>query len=219
MTTTWQPPKPERATIPGPVGPLEAVIETPADADGRRHAVVCHPHPLFGGTMTNKVVHTASRALNELGIPTIRFNFRGVGTSPGSYDNGVGETDDALAVADFAAARWPGSELWAVGFSFGSYVALQLALRRDAARLVTIAPPVQRFDFAKLAVPRCPWLVVQGTADDLVNHEAVQQWTGQLVPPPQVVLLDGVEHFFHGRLTDLKAAIQAFARAGAQGSR
>ena len=207
---SFHPPRVERVTIPGPIGPLEALLEMPADADFSRYAVICHPHPLFGGTMDNKVVHALARAMQELGLVTLRFNFRGVGQSAGAYDNAVGETDDALAVADWAAARYPDAELWSAGFSFGSFVAYCLALQRSATRLVTVAPPVQRFDFERLSVPTCPWLVVQGDQDELVNHEHVLEWTRRLVPPPQVAILAGAEHFFHGRLADLKAAVQAF---------
>lgn len=207
---SFRPPRVERVTIPGPIGPLEALLEVPADADFSRYAVICHPHPLFGGTMDNKVVHALARAMQELGLVTLRFNFRGVGQSAGAYDNAVGETDDALAVADWAAARYPDAELWSAGFSFGSFVAYCLALQRSATRLVTVAPPVQRFDFERLSVPTCPWLVVQGDHDELVNHEHVLEWTRRLVPPPQVAILAGAEHFFHGRLVDLKATVQAF---------
>lgn len=209
---SFRPPRAERVTIPGPAGPLEALLEAPEGEAVAHHAVVCHPHPLFGGTLDNKVVHTLARAMQERGVPTVRFNFRGVGRSAGVYDNGVGETDDALAVADWAAVRYPGSGLWSAGFSFGSFVACRLALERAATCLVTVAPPVQRFDFEHLPVPTCPWLVVQGDNDELVNHEYVLQWARQLVPPPRVALLAGADHFFHGRLADLRARVLEFLR-------
>ena len=112
-------PTTERATIAGPVGSLEALLEIPAGADGSRVAVICHPHPVHGGTMTNKVVHMLAKACNERGVPALRFNFRGVGASAGRYDEGEGETQDALAAIDWALQRWPGAALWAAGFSFG----------------------------------------------------------------------------------------------------
>jgi len=197
----------KKLVIAGPAGPIEALVERPPGALAATVAVCCHPHPLYGGTMQNKVVHTLSRAAQDLGVTSIRFNFRGVGGSGGAHDNGVGESDDAAAVADWSRRELGAERLWALGFSFGSYVALRLAAIRAARLLVTIAPPVQRFDFARLEVPRCPWLVVQGDADELVNHEAVLGWTQVLDPAPEVRILPGAEHFFHGRLTVLRALL------------
>ena len=206
----FRPPPAQKLTLTGPSGSLEAILEEPAGADGQRFAVVCHPHPQFGGTMDNKVVHTLARTLQELGLCTLRFNFRGVGASEGDYAEGVGETDDALAVVDFGLARWPGARPWLAGFSFGSFVALKAAnARPQCEQLITVAPAVQRFDFTSLAVPRCPWLVVQGDADELVDHRAVLEWTRTLQPPPRVRVLQGVDHFFHGRLHELKDVLRA----------
>ena len=205
----FRPPVPEHAAIAGPQGPLEAIIETPAGYTGADCAVVCHPHPLYGGTLSNKVVHTTARALQEKGHATVRFNFRGVGTSAGRFDDGRGEADDALAVVDWASARWPGAALTLAGFSFGAWVAFRVAALRPARRLITIAPPVRRFDFATLPVPATPWIVIQGDRDELVDYREVLAWTASVKPPPTVVLLAGAEHFFHGRLNDLRAAVQA----------
>lgn len=206
--STFRPPPPERLLLAGPAGTLEAAYEVPAGFDGQHVAVVCHPHPLFGGTMDNKVVVIAARALQERGYATLRFNFRGVGQSAGSWDLGRGEAADAMAAAAALQARWPAAQLLIAGFSFGAYVATQLATQLPVRQLITIAPPVQRFDFSTLAVPQCPWLVVQGDQDELVDHEAVQAWTRTLQPAPEVVILPGAEHFFHGRLNDLRDAIQ-----------
>lgn len=206
--STFRPPAPERLLLPGPAGALEAVFEVPAGFTGQRIALVCHPHPLFGGTMENKVVVICARALQEQGYATLRFNFRGVGQSAGSWDLGKGEAEDAVAAAAALQARWPDAELLVAGFSFGAYVATQLATRLPVRQVITIAPPVQRFDFSTLAVPQCPWLVVQGDQDELVDHEAVLAWTRSLQPAPEVVILPGAEHFFHGRLNDLRAALQ-----------
>jgi alpha/beta superfamily hydrolase len=206
--STFRPPVPERLLLAGTAGELEAVFEVPAEFAGDRVALVCHPHPLFGGTMDNKVVVIAARALQEKGYATLRFNFRGVGQSAGSWDLGRGEAEDALAAARALQERWPAAELLVAGFSFGAYVATQLATRLPVRQLITIAPPVQRFDFSKLAVPQCPWLVIQGDRDELVDHEAVLAWTKALEPAPLVVVLPGAEHFFHGRLNDLRAAVQ-----------
>ena len=206
--STFRPPAPERLLLEGPAGALEAAYEVPEGFTGERVALVCHPHPLFGGTMDNKVVVISARALQERGYATLRFNFRGVGRSAGSWDLGRGEADDAMAAAQALQARWPAAELVIAGFSFGAYVATQLATRLPVRQLITIAPPVQRFDFSTLAVPQCPWLVVQGDQDELVDHEAVLAWTRTLQPAPTVAMLPGAEHFFHGRLNDLRTAIQ-----------
>jgi len=214
MTTpSFRPPPLQRLTIPGPTGSLEALLEEPDGRPVERFGVVCHPHPQFGGTMENKVVHTLARSLQELGAPTVRFNFRGVGASAGAFDHGDGETQDALAVVDWCQARWPGAQLWLAGFSFGSFVAARASTQRATSRLITIAPPVQRFDFSVFPAPQCPWLVVQGDADELVDHHAVMAWTQQLQPAPTVRVLPGVDHFFHGRLHELKEVLRAWLTA------
>jgi uncharacterized protein len=204
-----RPPRPEALEIPGPVGPLEALFEDPG-GEPPAIAVVCHPHPLYQGTMRNKVVHTVARAANRLGAPALRFNFRGVGASGGAWDEGEGETEDALAVIEWVRARWPRRPLWLAGFSFGAYVALQAARKVRPAALVTVAPPVQRFPLGAAADPGCPWLVVQGEADELVDYAAVVAWVAARPVPPQLVLLPGTSHFFHGRLAELQEAVQGF---------
>src|SRR5271170_5549410 len=180
----------ERLSLRGPAGALETIVEDTGIA-ASSYAVVCHPHPLFGGTMDNKVVTTVARALHELGFPTIRFNFRGVGASDGEFDQGVGETVDADTVASWGAARWPGRTLVIAGFSFGGYIALRLAQQRQAQHLITIAPAVERLG-STTVVPRCPWLVVQGDADDVVNPASVIDWVNGLDPRPRLVVLPGV---------------------------
>ena len=121
---------------------------------------------------------------------------------------------DADAVASYGAARWPGRRLVLAGFSFGGYVALRLALKRAPARLITIAPAIQRFDVAAAGVPDYPWLVVQGDADDVVDPQAVISWARNLVPPPRVAVLEGVGHFFHGHLHELREAVIESIRSG-----
>jgi alpha/beta superfamily hydrolase len=209
----------ERVSIPGPAGNLEVLIEEAGAAQmgaaaRQNYAVVCHPHPLYGGTMDNKVVTTLARALHDVGIPSLRFNFRGVGASAGAFDQGNGETADANAIADYGAARWPDKSLVLAGFSFGGYVALRLALTRSTARLITVAPAIQRFDVTQNGVPDCPWLVVQGDADDVVDPQAVIGWAQGLVPPPRLVVLPGVGHFFHGHLHELRDAVIDSIRSG-----
>lgn len=213
-TRSFVPPAPQAVLIDGPAGPLEARVEDPQG--GRRApqavAVVCHPHPLHGGTLQNKVVHTVARAMQEAGAATVRFNFRGVGASGGTHDAGAGEVDDAIAVARWAQARWSSPVLWLGGFSFGAAIALQAAPALQARRLVTVAPPVGRLITPPTARPPCPWLIVQGDADDLVDCVEVQRWAGEFSPQPELLLLEGAEHFFHGRLVELRSGVLEFLR-------
>ena len=186
------------------------MLEWPAQGAARALGVVCHPHPLFGGTLTNKVVHTLARAFVAQGAATLRFNFRGVGASAGRHDEGRGETDDLLAVVSAGRERVPGLPLWLGGFSFGSFVALRGQRDAGAVRLVTVAPPVGRWDFSAIEAPRCPWLVIQGDQDELVDHREVSAWMAALAPQARCVMLAGAEHFFHGRLHEIKDAVSAF---------
>jgi alpha/beta superfamily hydrolase len=202
----------EKLLLAGPAGSLEGMLETPQDADASRIAVVCHPHPVYGGTMTNKVVHMLAKAFNELGVATIRFNDRGVGASVGAYDDGRGETLDTLAVIRWAQERAPQAKLWLAGFSFGGAIALKAAAQVRPERIVTVAPAIQRVDVSRVPSPSCPWLLVQGDQDELVNAQEVQAWAEALEPPPEIVLLPGVDHFFHGRLNELRDAVVRWAQ-------
>ncbi|MFQ5635165.1 MAG: alpha/beta hydrolase [Gammaproteobacteria bacterium] len=203
----------EALTIPGPAGQLEALLEVPRGELRPFTAVVCHPHPQFQGTMLNKVVHTLSRAMNELGVPVVRFNFRGAGASEGGYGEGVGETEDALAVVDWMRTRYAGADLCLLGFSFGGMVAARAALTAETAYLVTVAPAVSRLaGILNGRQPECPWLVVQGDADEVVSCDAVIEWFNTLSPGPELTVLPDVGHFFHGRLTLLRQTIGAYFR-------
>ena len=211
MHQQFRPPVPQPATIVGAAGILEARVEDPVPgASPAAVGVVCHPHPLHGGTMQNKVVHTLARAMQELGAPTVRFNFRGVGRSEGSYDGGVGELEDALAACAWARSRWNCANLWLAGFSFGSAVALQSVEAVKPQKLVTVAPPVGRLIVTPVARPPCPWLVVQGDRDELVSFDDVQAWVSGYADPPQLLVLRDAEHFFHGRLVELRAGVKRF---------
>lgn len=202
--------------VVGAAGAIEVVVDLPAAAP-RAVALCCHPHPLYGGTLTNKVIHTVARGFVAQGAAAVRFNFRGVGASQGVHDGGRGETDDLVTVAAWARARWPGLPLWLGGFSFGSYVALNGTPRLAPALLATVAPPVGRWDFSHIAAPACPWLVVQGSADELVDAAEVARWAGALQPAVRIALMDGASHFFHGRLRELQDAVERFV-AGAAGA-
>ncbi len=196
--------------IDGPAGVLECLLLEPGDGKASAVAVVCHPHPLHEGTMNNKVVHTLAKTFAARGMAVLRFNFRGVGDSEGTYDEGRGETEDAQTALDWMMARHPGAAAWMAGFSFGSYVALQVAQDRDLAGLVMVAPPVKRFEFANFQHPHCPWLVVQGDADDVVAVDDVLAWIDGLYPGPTLTVMKGVGHFFHGHLTALRETVEEF---------
>ena len=193
-------PRTRRESIGGPAGAIECAIDEPADAP-RGVAVVCHPHPQYGGTLDNKVAQTLARAFVQLGLRSVRFNFRGVGASAGSWDEGRGEVDDALAVV--AAWRLAGLPLVLAGFSFGGYVAAEAAQRlagdAGAQRLVLVAPSTE-----KHRLPRVPpdTVVVHGDADDVVPLAATLAWARPQSLP--VTVVPGGGHFFHGQLTLLK---------------
>jgi len=202
--------------VPGPAGPLVTAIEDPPAPAGQARAarglaLLCHPHPLHGGTLDNKVVQTLARALLALGWRCVRFNFRGAGGSQGQWDEGHGEIDDALAV--LSAARRPGEPLLLGGFSFGAYVASQVARRlaqdpsRAAQRLVLVGTAASRFEVAPVPADT---LVVHGELDDVVPLSAVLDWARPQALPITVVL--GAGHFFHGQLPLLKnIVLQALA--------
>ncbi|MEJ2347541.1 MAG: alpha/beta fold hydrolase [Gammaproteobacteria bacterium] len=194
----------ESVTIDGPSGELESLTLCPSDGP-RSDAigVICHPHPLYGGTMHNKVVHYIAKTLNELGLRTVRFNFRGVGASEGTYGDGDGEVQDLQAVLDWVRQRHAGAEIWLAGFSFGAYVALREGCAEGVTRLITVAPPVNLFDFEAFEAPSCPWLLLQGEGDEVVPYRDVRRWVGRLNRPPEFVPLPGVDHFFHGKLNVL----------------
>jgi uncharacterized protein len=209
------PPRPEAVTIDGPAGALQLVVEDPGIADPPALMVVCHPHPLHGGTLDNKVVTTLARCANELGVPGIRFNYRGVGESAGSFDEGRGETLDALAVIEYGKRRWPKASLWLGGFSFGGRVALRASIATNvgpAGRLVTVAPAFTGYYASpgEVQAPGCPWLVVQGDADEVISAAEVIDWAGRIKPSPTLVVLPGVGHYFHGNLGALRAAVVPF---------
>ncbi len=198
-------------TLAGPAGPLDVAVDLP-DADIVRQpviAVICHPLSTEGGSMHNKVVTMAGRALRELGITVVRFNFRSVGGSAGSFDNGEGEQADLAAVAGWVRAQCPDDALWLAGFSFGAYVSLRASEALQPAALISIAPPAGRrpWDFSSLQPP-ARWLVVQGDADEIVDPQAVYAWLEALEQQPQLVRMPDTSHFFHRKLIDLRGAIQ-----------
>lgn len=198
--------------LAGPGGKLEC--EAKAATEGRRHAiaVICHPLSTDGGSMHNKVVTMVERALRESGVDTVIFNFRSVGRSEGEFDHGHGESDDLAAVAAWARKVRPGAKLWLAGFSFGSYVTLRNAVALKADALISIAPPAagRGWDFGPIELPGCPWLVVMGGADEIVEPQAVYDWVESLPEGkrPKLVKMEETSHFFHRRLMDLRGVIR-----------
>jgi uncharacterized protein len=202
--------------IPGPAGLLELAISAPHNQSPtnspRALALICHPHPLHGGTMHNKVVTTLERSFRELDCLCVRFNFRGVGQSGGVYANGIGESEDLAAVLAFVQAELgedsQGLPLWLAGFSFGSFVSARMANALRAQRLLSIAPPVQSWDFMAIDPPTMAWTIIQGDADEVVEAQAVYDFAKQFQPPPQLIKMSAT-HFFHGVLTELRAHVNA----------
>lgn len=200
--------------LPGPAGAIEAATTLPELQDARMGTVIiCHPHPQHGGSMRNKVVTMIERSLRELGLATVRFNFRGVGASAGGFDDGIGETDDLLSVATWVQRVRPQDALWLAGFSFGSYVAARAAPQLPVRQMISVAPPVSRWDFAGLASPLCPWLIIQGEEDEIVDPEAVYAFVAAQPEPPTLLRMPQTSHFFHRRLMDLRGAIKNGIRA------
>jgi uncharacterized protein len=195
--------------LPGPAGAIELACGVPAPADARNGvAILCHPNPQQGGTMFNKVVTTLDRAIGELGLSTVRFNFRGVGASEGTHDDGRGESDDVAFIAEWVRRQRPTATLWLGGFSFGSYVSLRAAPRVKPAQMMLVAPPVGRWDFSDVEWPKCPVLIVQGDDDDVVDAQAVYAWAAMQSPSPTLVRMAETGHFFHRRLLDLRGAVR-----------
>ena len=207
-----RPPRSQKLSITGPAGSLEAMLESPGDTESLGAVVVCHPHPQYGGTMHNKVAHTLARSFVRLGYSALRFNFRGTEASEGDYDDGVGEVDDALAALGWMRAEYPDEPIWLAGFSFGAAIALRAAVTEPVDGLITVAPAVSRFASGLDAQPECPWLVVQGDQDELVDIEETIDWFNGLEPGPEIAVLAGAEHFFHGRLVDLREIVTAFVQ-------
>lgn len=191
--------------INGPAGNLELLVEEPENntADSPI-AIICHPHPLYGGTLQNKVVHTLAKSCLELGMPAIRFNFRGVGKSEGHFEHGLGEQQDCIAVATWARQQYPNRPVWLAGFSFGSFVAYQVFEEIKAERLLLVAPAVGLFQFRQMDNINIPWCVIQGKEDEITPPDSVEAWVKSQAVPPKFFYLDDVSHFFHGKLNVLR---------------
>jgi len=205
-----KPPNSEKLYLDGPAGRLEAVLESPGDMRASGAAVVLHPHPQHGGTMHNKVAHTLGRTFVRMGFAALRFNFRGTEGSDGEYDDGNGEQQDALAAIAWMRTKYPGLPFWLAGFSFGAAVAIRATTETSVDGLISVAPAVYRFADGLVGQPEGPWLIVQGDEDELVDVDETIEWVNGLEPGPELVVMLGAEHFFHGRLTDLRDVVSEF---------
>jgi alpha/beta superfamily hydrolase len=191
----------------GAVGQIEALVSIPDEQIQRRAIVViCHPHPLHGGTMHNKVVTMLDRSMVEMGISTLRFNFRGVGASSGSHDDGKGELQDLLDIAQWVKKVCPDDDLWFAGFSFGAFVSVQAASHLSLSQLISIAPPMGRYVFDEHV--HCPWLIIQGEEDDVISPQAVYDYVARSKQPPTLIRMSDAGHFFHRKLLDLRGALK-----------
>ncbi|HZS45082.1 MAG TPA: alpha/beta fold hydrolase [Blastocatellia bacterium] len=196
--------------IPGPAGRLEAIFKS-VDENDSRVAIVAHPHPVYGGTMHNKVVYRTAQALNQCGISTYRFNFRGVGLSDGSYDEGKGERDDLRAVIDYVIDKFPDRELIIGGFSFGAWVGLDVGCHdKRVSTLLGIGTPVRILEINDLSKCDKPKLFVQGTLDEYGPLSDIEQWYQGLSEPKQLVRIKDADHFFDGHLEELMTAIRDY---------
>ena len=190
------------------MGPLEATIDLPAAAP-RAAVVFAHPLPIQGGTMHTKVVFQGAKALTRIGCAVLRFNFRGVGRSAGAWDEGRGEKDDFRAASDFMAARYPDLEMWAAGFSFGSYVAMTCGADDDRfCTLIGVAPPVDRYEYASVTRSTKAKFIIHGERDEIISLKAVREFYARLQEPKELVEIDRATHLFDGQATEVGDALE-----------
>jgi alpha/beta superfamily hydrolase len=210
--------------IPGPAGRLECLLDEPpagrtvgddglvseGHTRGLRAAVVfAHPHTEYGGTMHTKVVYQAAKALNRIGCAVLRFNFRGAGASAGSFTNGVGEMDDFRAALGDMRDRYPAAPLWAAGMSFGSWVSMTVGAEDPrVSTLIGIAPPVSRYDFSQVERSTTPKFFIQGEFDEICPLKEVRAFYARAAEPKELVVIDGADHLFDGKVTEVAHAIE-----------
>jgi len=194
--------------LQGPAGDIETLITRPETiTESTPIVVISHPHPLYGGSMTNKVVHILAKSFTEMNAITLRFNFRGVGKSQGKYDQGIGEAEDLQYLAEQLKQWRPLAPIWLAGFSFGAYVTTRAQAVIHAERLVLVAPPVSMYPFSELKEIDVPWVLIQGGEDEVIDAGAVKDWAATRACPPKLIWMDDVGHFFHGKLNELKSLL------------
>jgi alpha/beta superfamily hydrolase len=194
-------------TLPGPAGTLEALLDDAPQP--RAAAIFAHPLPTHGGTMHTKVVFQGAKGLSRIGCAVLRFNFRGVGKSTGTFDEGQGEMEDYRAALDFMAVRYPGVPLWAAGFSFGSWIALETgAADPRVLLLIAVAPPVGRYNFAATRETTKPKFFIQGNLDELCPIKDLWAFYGTLKEPKEIAVIDGANHLFEGKAPEVGEALE-----------
>lgn len=210
--------------IPGPAGRLEASLQEPpsargvnaeglverGQADGLHAAVViAHPDPQHGGTMHTKAVYQAAKAFVRIGCAVLRFNFRGVGASAGTFANGVGEMDDYRSALDFMQQQYPGASLWAAGMSFGSWIAMTVgAADARVSTLLGICPPLPRYDFEAVRTSSKPKFFIQGERDEITPLKEMQAFYARATDPKELVVIDAADHLFDGRVGEVGETIE-----------
>jgi uncharacterized protein len=194
--------------IAGPAGPLEALLDEPAAAP-RAVAVFGHPHPLHGGTMHTTALYQAAKAMPRIGVAALRFNFRGVGRSAGTFDAGPGEQEDFKAAITFVSERFPDLPIWAAGMSFGSWIAMTTGAQ-DArvSLLLGIAPPVDRYDFDALRTCNLPKFIIHGEADELISIREIRKFYAQIPEPKELVTIEDANHLFEGKTSMVGEAVE-----------
>jgi alpha/beta superfamily hydrolase len=210
--------------IPGPAGSLEAILDEPPTNGGvtdeglvargqsaglRAAVVLAHPHPQYGGTMHTKVVFQAAKALARIGCVVLRFNFRGVGTSEGVWDEGRGEMDDFRAGVSFMRDRYAGVPMWTAGMSFGAWVSLSVGAEdASVSTLIGIAPPLSQYDFEPVRTSEKPKFFIQGERDELCPLKEMQAFYARSSDPKELVVIDAADHLFDGKVLEVGDAIE-----------
>ncbi len=195
--------------LEGPVGNIEVKLSIPKNPLAY-YMIICHPNSIQGGSMDNKVVTTIERGCNKLGIPTIRFNFRGVGASEGKYDEGSGEQEDLQAVIQWANKKLPESKLLLAGFSFGSYVTYSVVNNQQTSAFICVGPAVNMVHYSFDNVPNCPWVIMHAEDDEVAPFKDVVDWHEGLANKPDLIAFKEASHFFHGKLIALQDEIMKF---------
>jgi alpha/beta superfamily hydrolase len=194
--------------IPGPAGPLEALLDVP-DGEPRAVAIAGHPHPLHGGTMHTKALYQAAKALQRIGVAVLRFNFRGVGRSGGTFDAGPGERDDFRAAIAFMHERYPDLPIWAAGMSFGSWIAMTTGAEDSRVSLLLgIAPPIDRYEFDVLKTCTLPKFIIHGESDELISIKEIRKFYAQLPEPKELVTIEDANHLFEGKTSMVGDAVE-----------
>jgi hypothetical protein len=195
--------------IESSAGQLEVLVSYPpaSDTTSIPYIIICHPHPLYGGTLDNKVVYMIASTFNQLGAGSVRFNFRGVGKSSGNFDYGKGEVDDLQTIATWLATQRSVKELWLAGYSFGGYIALKAHRRLQAQRLLLVAPAIEQFDSFELQLSAIPTLMIQGGQDEVISPHSVATWATRQAHQPSLQWIQNADHFFHRQLNELREII------------